>query len=131
MARAFGTQEQRSAAISSEWLRRRSPSLAMSSRRNSSTGLPLAAARCRNRDETPVSCDEMRDVMPGGRSPDGRKLRVRLIDASHGNIDPLSAISPIRALVITDARRRASDGTPPKSNPSGKKRFRTEPATRS
>ena len=37
--------------------------------------------------------------MPGGRSPDGRKLRVRLIDASHGNIDPLSAISPIRALV--------------------------------
>jgi hypothetical protein len=32
-------------------------------------------------------------------APDGRSLRVRLIDASNGNIDALSDISPIRALI--------------------------------
>jgi hypothetical protein len=31
--------------------------------------------------------------------PDGRNLRVRLIDASNGNIDPLADISPIRTLL--------------------------------
>jgi hypothetical protein len=30
---------------------------------------------------------------------DGRNLRVRLIDASNGNIDALADISPIRALI--------------------------------
>jgi hypothetical protein len=31
--------------------------------------------------------------------PDVRNLRVRLIEASHGNIDALADISPIRALL--------------------------------
>ena len=39
---------------------------------------------------------EIRDETAGA---DGRNLRVRLIDASNGNIDPLSDISPIRSLI--------------------------------
>jgi hypothetical protein len=35
----------------------------------------------------------------GDETPDGRNLRVRLIDASNGNFDALSDISPIRALL--------------------------------
>jgi hypothetical protein len=50
--------------------------------------------RDETRDETPR--DETRDETT---VPDGRSLRVRLIDASNGNIDALSDISPIRALL--------------------------------
>ena len=41
--------------------------------------------------------DAMRNAGASPQVADGRNLRVRLIDASNGNIDPLSDISPIRS----------------------------------
>jgi hypothetical protein len=39
------------------------------------------------------------ETPPRDETRDGRNLRVRLIDASNGNIDALADISPIRALL--------------------------------
>jgi hypothetical protein len=46
-----------------------------------------------------VPSDETTERPRYALEPDGRNLRVRLVDASNGNIDPLSDISPIRSLI--------------------------------
>jgi hypothetical protein len=56
-----------------------------------------------------VTSDEL-SALRYDTGADGRNLRVRLIDASNGNIDPLSDISPIRSLAARPPARAGPRG---------------------
>jgi hypothetical protein len=87
---AVGATEEMVAAVVGVFVARGAPH---PSRKYESAAARQRAYRKRKRDVTPAECLAPRDVT------DGRNLRVRLIDASNGNIDALADISPIRALI--------------------------------